>query len=624
MIEREHFQRMVRWLEMESAAETQRIAERRQRTSARDAESTGETLLDLVIDDHQTAVGGLFLLTLVKRNRTLPLPWHRLRVGSPVVLSAMDEGNDEALLGVVSQRDASLVQVAVDEWPAGDRFRLDLSPDERTRKQQLVALGVVQQARGRLGELRKTLLGQREPRWAREQPVEVDPALNASQQAAVRLALTAEDLAIIHGPPGTGKTTTVVELIRQLAGRGEQVLACAPSNTAVDNLLERLVARGLRAVRLGHPARVAADLRDHSLDALVQKHPDTRLVDKLMHQAEEMFRKAARFTRAKPARNARAELRQAGRELKADARRLERQIVQQILNRADVICSTTTLDDDLLGDRRFGWVVIDEACQCTEPGCWVPLLRADRVVLAGDHCQLPPTIVSPQAAQEGFGVSLLERIVERFQHQVTRRLEVQYRMHRQIMQFSSEQFYEGQLQADESVREHRLSQLDHVAADGHLDEPVTFIDTAGAGWEEEQELDGESRRNPSEAQLVMQRVEQLLAAGLDPREIAVITPYAAQVRWLRQHLENERVEVDTVDGFQGREKEAVIISLVRSNPEGEIGFLADTRRMNVALTRARRKLIVIGDSATLAQHPFYRDLLDYFERIGAYHSVWEQ
>ncbi len=369
---------------------------------------------------------------------------------------------------------------------------------------------------------------------------------------------------------------------------------------------------------------MAAELRDHTLDALVQNHPDTRLVRDLMQQAESLFRKASRYTRAKPARNARQELRQSARELKSDARRLERQIVQQILNRADVVCSTTTLDDDLLGDRHFAWVVIDEACQCTEPGCWVPLLRAQRVVLAGDHFQLPPTIVSTQAAQQGFGVSLLERAVRHYQQRITRRLDVQYRMHQQIMQFSSNQFYDGQLQADQTVCEHRLSHLEHVNATGILDEPVTFLDTAGAGWEEQQEPDGESRLNPSEAHLVLRKVQQLIDAGLDPREIAVIAAYAAQVRWIRNQHGIDGVEVDTVDGFQGREKEAVVITLVRSNPEGEIGFLADTRRMNVALTRARRKLLIVGDSATLAGHEFYKQLLDYIELIGAYHSVWEE
>ncbi len=440
----------------------------------------------------------------------------------------------------------------------------------------------------------------------------------------MHFALTAEDVAVIHGPPGTGKTTTVVELMRQLVLREQKVLACAPSNTAVDNLLERLTRAGVHAVRLGHPARVAEDLREHTLDALVQNHPDMKVVRNLMDQAEDLFRKASRFTRARPARGARQDMRQGARLLKSDARRLERQVVQHVLDRADVICATTSLDDELLGDRVFPWVVIDEACQSTEPGCWVPLLRAERVVLAGDHCQLPPTIISTQAAQEGFACSLLERTVQLHEQSVTRRLDVQYRMHEQIMQFSSQQFYGGELIADETVRKHRLSELPQVRSLGILDEPVTFIDTAGTGWEEELEPDGESRRNPAEGELVLKKVEQLMEAGVEPSQIAVIAPYAAQVRWLRNQHRLKGVEIDTVDGFQGREKEAVIISLVRSNESGEIGFLADTRRMNVALTRARRKLLVIGDSATLGGHEFYRALLEYIESIEGYHSAWEE
>ncbi|MCA9150683.1 MAG: AAA family ATPase, partial [Planctomycetales bacterium] len=551
--DRQHFEQLHRWLEMESQAEMERLAERRQRAGQRDVEASGETLIDLVVEDYRTAVGGLYLLTLVKRNRTRELPWNRLRVGAPVVLADMEDSSNDATMGVVSQRSQRTIQVAVDEWPDGDRFRLDLSPDERTRRMQHAALAAVEQARGRLGELRRVLLGQRSPKFfplKNEAAVEsnLDTLLNETQREAIRFALTADDLAIIHGPPGTGKTTTVVELIRQLAQQGQQVLACAPSNTAVDNLLERSLQRGLNAVRLGHPARVAESLRDHSLDALVEGHREMRVVRQLMKEAEELFRKASRYTRARPARGARQESRAEARQLKQDARRLERQVVQSVIDQAEVICSTTTIDDELLGDRTFPWVIIDEACQCTEPSCWVPLLRAERVVLAGDHCQLPPTIVSIPAAAEGFGVSLLERSVQRYAEQVTRRLEVQYRMHEQIMEFSSLQFYDASLVADESVRLHRLDDLPHVHAADVMNDPVTFVDTAGADWLEEQEPDGESRFNRQEAEWVWRQVDQIVDTGVLPAEIAVIAPYAAQVRLLRQLRPVDGVEVDTVDG----------------------------------------------------------------------------
>jgi predicted DNA helicase len=267
--------------------------------------------------------------------------------------------------------------------------------------------------------------------------------------------------------------------------------------------------------------------------------------------------------------------------------------------------------------------VVDEAAQSIEPGAWIPLLRADRVVLAGDHCQLPPTIVSREAAAEGFGVSLFERLMALYGRAISRRLLVQYRMNRAIMDFSSLEFYDAELEADPSVAEHLLRDVPGVASIPLTASAAEFIDTAGAGLDEELEPDGESRLNPGEAAIVQRKVAALVESGVSPRDIAVIAPYAAQVRLLREHLDLSGLEVDSVDGFQGREKEAVVISLVRSNAEGEIGFLADVRRMNVALTRARRKLIVLGDSATLAGDPFYRRLIEYFESIGAYHTVWE-
>ncbi len=314
-------------------------------------------------------------------------------------------------------------------------------------------------------------------------------------------------------------------------------------------------------------------------------------------------------------------------QLKRQARQLEKQAVTDLLDNVSVVCTTTTIDEELLGDRFFDWTVVDEACQSTEPGCWVPVRRCQRVVLAGDHCQLPPTILSNIAMQEGFGVSLMERLIALYPES-SKMLNVQYRMHRQIMEFSSRTFYGSRLAADTSVIEHTLAQLPGVTGNdtmpGLLDEPVTFIDTAGADYDEELEPDGESKRNPLEAALVLKKVAQLEACGISSRDIAVIAPYAAQIRLLRAQRTSSELEVDTVDGFQGREKEAVIITLVRSNRAGEIGFLADARRMNVALTRARRKLIVVGDSSTLGGNEFFSQLLSYFEECDGYHSVWEE
>jgi predicted DNA helicase len=381
------------------------------------------------------------------------------------------------------------------------------------------------------------------------------------------------------------------------------------------------------------------------------------VIKDMLREAEGIYRKLDKWSRAKQPRGYRQEQRRNAKRLKSDARMLERQAIHSILDRAHIICATTTFNEDLLGDRWFDLCVIDEACQSTEPGCWVPLLRCDKLVLAGDHQQLPPTVLSSEAARQGFAKSLMQRQMEQYGKRVSRMLKVQYRMHHQIMDFSSQQFYDGELIAHDSVNDHRLLDLDTVqdalgnvengsdqnpnldeehdadAAptirlskdDPFLQSPVTFIDTAGAGWDEELEPEGLSKRNPKEAELVLKKVATLIEAGLSPKEIAVIAPYAAQVRLLRaEYVGPSGLEIDTVDGFQGREKEAVVITLVRSNHENEIGFLADRRRMNVALTRARRKLVVIGDSATLGISDFYQSFFDYVESIGAYHSVWEE
>lgn len=623
----EHFRRMSRLLGLESQAEAQRILENAEQPGA---ERSGESLVGLVAVEESSGLGGRFILTLARRNRSLPLPWNRLEPGAPILLSAAGAKAGEGWRGVVCERSRMDIRVALNEPPGDDdrpaSYRLDLSADETARQRQTAALERARSAqRDRLAELRRVLLGEAEPTFRPETAlVPLNGSLNASQQEAIQFALSARDVAILHGPPGTGKTTAVVELIRQAVRRRQKVLACAPSNLAVDNLLERLLAEGERAVRLGHPARVVPALREHTLDLLVEDHDDTRLARKLAKKAFALFRQAGKWTRAKPEPGERQQLRQEGRALLDDARRLEAQAVERILNGATVVCATLTgLDSTILGQRQFDLAVIDEAAQCTEPVCWLPVLRSQSLILAGDHCQLPPTILSRDAAAEGFGVSMMERLVERYGPLTTRRLNVQYRMNEAIMAFSSQEFYDAELEAHASVRGHVLCELAGVTANRLTQTPLDFIDTAGAGYDEEQEPSGTSRYNSQEADLVAVQVRALLEAGLASEAIAVIAPYAAQVRLLREKLPVAGLEIDSVDGFQGREKEAVVLSLVRSNAQGEVGFLADVRRMNVAMTRARRKLIVIGDSATLACHPFYQSLVAHCEAAGAYRSVWE-
>jgi len=557
------------------------------------------------------------------------MPWHRLRVGSPVVVSRYRDDDGESEQGVVSKRTQDSLEVALNRWPEGDNFRIDLTADEVTRQRQLAAITMAKDSRGRLGKLRDILMGEKEPTFHPNPPeVEFRTTLNDSQQEAVRFALSANDLAIIHGPPGTGKTTTVVELIVQAVERGQQVLACAPSNTAVDNLLERLVAMGQKVVRIGHPARVAESLRPHTLDGLAEQHENMSVVQEMYREAEVLFRKAGKWTRHRPVRGEKAALRDEAKQLKKHARLMEQQAIEQILSRAKIICATTTFNEDLLQDKWFDMLVIDEACQSTEPGCWVPILKADKIVLAGDHKQLPPTVLSREAAKEGFALSLLERQVEIYGEKINRMLDIQYRMHSSIMNFSSGHFYDEELIAHDSVKEHLLTDFEAVQPSELTEHPIEFIDSAGAGWDEEVEEEGLSKFNRQEAHLVVTKVRQLVEAGVEPQGIAVIAPYAAQVRYLRDQLAQTAgattVEVDTVDGFQGREKEAVVISTVRSNAKGEIGFLGDERRMNVALTRAKRKLIVIGDSATLGSSDFFVLLLEYFQAHGKYRSVFEE
>ena len=629
----EYFECWYRFLKLESDAERERLSSRRESRKARGMsnraiEAQGDTLMHMVISDHRTGLGGRTIATFVKRQAQALLPWNRFRVGAPVVASDEDTLMDVAN-GVVCARSSSSVEVVFDEWPDGKFFRLELSADEITRKRQQSAMLQALQGRGRIAQFRELLINDKEPQFfpiKNIQAVEaslVQSQLNKSQREAITHALGANDLAIIHGPPGTGKTTTVAELIRQAVSKGQRVLACAPSNTGVDNLLEKLVALRVDAVRIGHPARVLESLQEHTLDYLVEADPAMKVIREMRREAELLSSKAGRWTRAKPVPGAREDLKQEARRLRNDAKIFEQQIINTKLDRADVICATTNYDPEILGDRTFDLGVIDEACQSTEPGYWPVVLRVEKLVLAGDHCQLPPTVLSKQAMLEGLSKSMMERLVERWDKLVTRQLTTQYRMHQKIMEFPSEHFYAGTLIADGSVAWHMLADLPGVQTESLDTQPVLFVDTSGADWTEELDPNGESKLNPREALWILKQVDALLDAGILPEQIAVIAPYSAQVRFLRDRCSNNSVEIDTVDGFQGREKEVVLISLVRSNTQGEVGFLGDTRRMNVAMTRAKRRLIVIGDGSTLGRNAFFKKWIQNTENQGFYKSIWE-
>lgn len=626
---REHFDKLLECLQWEAEAEAQEVLRTAKWNVGDQAERGGHCLVGLAIRDEAAGFGGRTLLTLGKRDRRQNLPWTRLNCGTPIVLFEEQVLTPELLRGVITQRDRETICVAVSDAPdpKSERplFRLELSSDEIARDRQRDAIKRVRSAeQGRLAAIRNVLLGEGEPTF--EKAVDWQPLtpLDASQTAAVAHALTARDVAIIHGPPGTGKTTAVVELIRQSIRRGERVLACAASNLAVDNLLQRLLYHREKALRVGHPARVLPELRDHTLDELVETHPDLKLAREWTKEAWSLRRQASRYTRTAPPPGQRRELREQAQQLLNDARQIESRLVDYLIDSASVVCATLTgLDRNWLGDRRFDLVVIDEAAQATEPPCWIPLLRSQKIVLAGDHLQLPATVVSSEAQRAGLQVSLMERLVSRWGHLISRQLTTQYRMNEQIMRFSSDEFYESTLIAADRVRTHRLSDIPAVTSCSLTETVLKFYDTAGSNCQENQEAEGASKENAGEAEYVARHVKELLTANVSPDEIAVITPYAAQARRLRELIPEMRVEVDTVDGFQGREKDAVVISLVRSNTKGELGFVSDIRRMNVAMTRARRQLVIFGDSSTLGYHPFFQKLLEFFELYDAYGTVWE-
>lgn len=582
-----------------------------------------------------TEIGRGDYLTVELERTTHPDLAHQFRFGMTAALFSNHAPAEDRIEGTVTYVGASRLKLALrtdelPDWTRSGKLGVDAVFDENSYAEMEAALrrsGELLEKNSE-GRLVRVLTGAERPSFTGPVPFR-HPALNVFQQEAVGKILAAEDLAIVHGPPGTGKTTTLVQAIAALSKQeGRAILVTTPSNAAVDLLSERLSAAGLRVVRVGNPARVSEQLLALTLDQQMAGHAQMKEVRRLKKRAAEFRDLAHKYKRnfGREEREQRKALFAEARAIRNEVEKTEQYIADDLLSKAQVVTATLVgCNHYSVRQLRYNTVVIDEAGQALEPACWIPVLKGRRLVMAGDHLQLPPTIKSAEAAREGLAQTLLEKAVALHPEAVVL-LQEQYRMNTAIMDFPSREFYGGKLVAAPEAA-HRL------LAEGEV--PLQFIDTAGCGYEER--VESAAISNPEEAAFLVRQLERLverLAPLFPPGElpsIGVVAPYRHQVEVLKElvaatpslQLSAGRLNVNTIDSFQGQERDAIFISLTRSNADSTIGFLSELRRMNVAMTRARKKLVVIGDSSTLSQHPFYADFIAYAQDTGGYLSAWE-
>jgi len=505
---------------------------------------------------------------------------------------------------------------ALTEVQAADYLGVQIYFDETSYRTMFEALADVIRAKGnRLAELRDILIGTLPPRQREFFPIRF-PWLNTTQEAAVNKVLRAKDVAVVHGPPGTGKTTTLVEAIYETLHRENQVMVCAQSNTAVDWISEKLVDRGVSVLRVGNPTRVNDKMLSFTYERQFESHPAYTELWGIRKSIREMSGRLRKGSYSE-----REGMRSRMSRLKDRATELEILINEDLFSNARVIASTLVSSNHrILMGRNFTTLFIDEAAQALEAACWIAIRKADRVIFAGDHQQLPPTIKCIEAARGGLDKTLLEKVANQKPSSVSL-LKIQYRMHEDIMRFSSDWFYEGMLEAAPEVRNRGI--LDY-------DTPLTWIDTAELEFHEEFVGDSFGRINKPEADLLLQHLREYIQRIGGDRilneriDFGLISPYKAQVQYLRKKVRTSNffrpfrhlITIHTIDGFQGQERDVIFISLVRANEDGNIGFLNDLRRMNVAITRAKMKLVILGDASTLSSHPFYKKLFGYIKSIG--------
>ncbi|THW63557.1 DNA helicase [Aureobasidium pullulans] len=620
----------------------------------------GLAVLNLAISAQRTGLGGKSLLELsldpAIAGTETELPEHGLRVGDIVGVSEQPKGAEKKkerqdmekklVQGVVVKVLREIIVVALDkdevDIPGGKLWLVKLANDVTYKRMNQTMNKLQKMPESEHSTLMRVLFGQSsavtvQPRDMAKDPEWMDPSLNDSQKEAIKFALASSEVALIHGPPGTGKTHTLIELIRQCLKQGLRLLVCGPSNISVDNIVERLAPHKVPMVRLGHPARLLPGVLNHSLDILTRTSDAAALVKDIRNEMDD---KQASIRKTRNGRERKAIYGEI-KELRKEYRQREAKCVDGLVRESKVVLATLHGAGGFhLKNQHFDIVVVDEASQALEAQCWVPLLSsgASKLILAGDHLQLPPTIKSsnsksiknkPKEGQDDVNLetTLFDRMLELYGDDIKRMLTIQYRMHEKINAFPSAALYESKLMAAESVKARLLKDLPYdVEETEDTNEPVVFWDTQGGDFAEKTEDDeapkskssllGESKSNELEAAIVKKHVQSLVDAGVKPEDIAVVTPYNGQLAVLSQLLKERfiGIELGSIDGFQGREKEAVVVSLVRSNAEHEVGFLAEKRRLNVAMTRPKRHLCIVGDSETVGRgSKFLKSWMDFLE-----------
>ena len=555
--------------------------------------------------------------------------FHKFKVGVSVQFFNSDP-NVKNISGVVSylQKDTISVLTYVEKEDVEDFYSghsgLEIIYDDKSYQVMKSAIRQVMDSKNESVQvLRKAFISQSLPdnRIYGEDSAFIisGSTLNLSQKKALEIALSSRYLSIIHGPPGTGKTTTLVALTKTILQKEKKILVCASSNNAVDLLASRLHLEGLRVLRIGNVTRIHDDLVDLTLIEKLRNHPDWNTIKKIKIQADQILRTASKYKRSfTPEDKAeRKRLKKESYDLRSWSRELEDRLSDEILSNTQVIATTLiSASHPQIQKMVFETVIIDEASQALEAECWNAILKGKRVILAGDHLQLPPTVKSQEAMQKGFDKTILDFMTDKIEESSL--LTVQYRMNDTILGFSNRQFYKGMLESFPTNKNISLP---------NDDLPLVFIDTAGCGFDEILNPKQKSYKNEGEYFILREYIlkkHEILAGA----EIGIISPYAEQVRYLSDEIEKEpafiglNLEVNTIDGFQGQEKDVIFISLVRSNDKSELGFIKDNRRLNVAMTRARKKLVIIGDSATIGNHPLYNELLNHIEKNGFLDSAW--